>query len=107
MNSSWNILLIKSHGSIELVGHNPRAASGFTHVYSVWLKCQVRDRLSILSTDIGIGFKIFRGRVRPNSCCFESCINEFSCTALKFMPLVAFLRPLCDLPLCGSSRATF
>jgi hypothetical protein len=32
--------LIKSHGSIELVGHNPRAASGFRDVYRVWLKCQ-------------------------------------------------------------------
>jgi hypothetical protein len=64
---SWmssNILLIMSHGSIDLVGPNPRAASGFTHVYSVWLKCQVRERLTVLSTDIGTGFQIFRRRAR-------------------------------------------
>jgi hypothetical protein len=56
--------LIKSHGPIELVGHNPRAASGFTDVYRVWLKCQVRERVSVLvlSLDIGTGFQIFRRR---------------------------------------------
>ena len=53
------ILLIKSHGSLELVGHNPRAASGFTHVYSVWLKRQVRERLTVLSLDIETCFQIF------------------------------------------------
>jgi hypothetical protein len=64
MKSSSNILLIKSHGSIELVGPNPRAASGFTHVYSVWLKCQIRERLAVSSMDIGTGFQIFQRHAR-------------------------------------------
>ena len=39
--------------------------------------------------------------------CFKSWINEFKTIALKFKPLVAFSRPLCDLPFRGSRRATF
>ncbi len=53
LKSSWNIRLIKSHRSIELVGQNPRAASGFKDVYKVWLKRQVLERLTVLSPDIG------------------------------------------------------
>ncbi len=34
----------------------------FTHVYSVWLKCQVRKRLEVLLPDIGTGFQIFQRR---------------------------------------------
>jgi hypothetical protein len=65
--------LIKSHGPIELVGHNPRAASGFTDVYSVWLKCQVRERVSVLSLDIGTGFQIFRRRFTEIQAHLEGC----------------------------------
>jgi hypothetical protein len=43
-------------------------------------------------------------RLIGHSCCFKSWIrvNTYSSIALtrKFMPLVAFSRPLCDLPLC-------
>ncbi len=42
-----------------------------------------------------------------HSCCFETWINTLSSITLKFIPMVAFSRPLCDLPLCGSRRATF
>ena len=46
-------------------------------------------------------------RLIGHTCCFKSLINVFSPIALNFMPLVAFSRPLCDLPLRGSRRATF
>ena len=66
-------ILIKSRESIELVGPNPRAASGFTDVYSVWLKCQVRERVSVLSLDIGTGFQIFRRRFTEIQAHLEGC----------------------------------
>ncbi len=65
--------VIKSHGLIQLVGHNPRAASGFTDVYSVWLKCQVQERVSVLSLDIGTGFQIFRRRFTEIQAHLEGC----------------------------------
>jgi hypothetical protein len=66
-------IAIKSHGPIELVGHNPRAASGFTDVYSVWLKCQVREPVSVLSLDIGTGFQIFQRRFTEIQAHLEGC----------------------------------
>ena len=40
-------------------------------------------------------------------CCFKTWINANNSIALKIMRLFAFSRPLYDLPLRGSGRATF
>ncbi len=32
----------------------------YTLLYSVWLKCQVRERVTVMSLDIGTGFQFFR-----------------------------------------------
>jgi hypothetical protein len=46
-------------------------------------------------------------RLICHRCCFKSWINELYSFALKFQRLFAFSRPLYDLPLRGSWRATF
>ena len=46
-------------------------------------------------------------RLICHRCCFRSWINAYNSFALKFMLLFAFSRPLYDLPLSGSWRATF
>ncbi len=76
LKSSSNIHLIKCHGSIVMVGPNKRAGSGlrmYTLIYSVWLKCQVRERLKVLSPDIETGFQIFRRLFKEILAKLEGC----------------------------------
>ncbi len=45
-------------------------------------------------------------RLDCRRCCLKSCINAHTSTALNFMPLVPFARPLYGLPLRGSGRTS-